>query len=424
MEPDDVSQPELCDVAIVGGGTAGLALGAELKRQGVEKVVILEREQEAGGIPRHCGHFPFGLREYGRLQKGPDYARRNVAEAERLGVDIRAGITVTKLLPDAELETSSDDGPGRIKAQRVVLATGVREASRAQRFIGGDRPGGVISTAALQGMAYLKHIKPFERPVILGSELVSFSAINTCRHLGIKPVAMLEEQDRIIAQELFRLYLYLNGIALHAGVTQPRIVGGERVEALDFVDRHGNKQRIECDGVIMSGRFRPEAALLNASHVAVDPGSGGPSIDQYGRCSDPSYYSAGNLLRPVETSGFCWREGVVTAKRIAADLAGQLGAGEGFLRLRSADPALHFVLPQRLSRAELDSGMGGKMQLAVHEPVNGRLVALEQGREIWSARIKSRQGRRIQYDLEGICRARPDHDVDLVIRRSMDGGSP
>jgi flavin-dependent dehydrogenase len=77
--------PESCSVAIVGGGTAGLALAAELRRQGIDNVVVLEREKDAGGIPRHCGHYPFGILEYGKLLKGPDYARKNVETAVKLG---------------------------------------------------------------------------------------------------------------------------------------------------------------------------------------------------------------------------------------------------------------------------------------------------------------------------------------------------
>ncbi|WP_319529929.1 FAD-dependent oxidoreductase [uncultured Cohaesibacter sp.] len=218
---------ETCDVAIVGGGTAGLALATELKRQGISKVTILERETEAGGIPRHCGHYPFGVREYKRLLKGPAYAKRNVEAALRHGVDIRTGTTVTKLHPSGRLDIATDKGTSQIKAGRVVLCTGVRESSRSQRFISGDRVGGILSTAALQSLVYLKGIKPFARPVILGSELVSFSAINTCRHMGIRPIAMLEERDGLVAQSILRPYLTISGMALHSGIRDPQILGSE-----------------------------------------------------------------------------------------------------------------------------------------------------------------------------------------------------
>ncbi|SNY91298.1 Thioredoxin reductase [Cohaesibacter sp. ES.047] len=415
---DAPQKSEQCDVAIVGGGTAGLALASELKREGVSRVIILERESEAGGIPRHCGHYPFGLREYKRLLKGPDYAHRNVEAALKLGVDIRTDTTVTKLHAGGALDITTNDGPSRLEASRVVLATGVRESSRAQRFISGDRVSGVLSTAALQSLVYLKGIKPFSRPVILGSELVSFSAINTCRHLGIKPVAMIEETAGLIAQRMLQPYLTLNGIALHTGIKQPYIHGSETVEAISFTAPDGTPNRIECDGVIVSGRFRPEAALLRHSPIEVDPGSGGPIIDQFGRSSDPAYFSAGNLLRPVETSGFCWREGVATAKHILADLSGTLSENQPPIRLIAKDPALKFILPQRLSVCSLsnDQSLGMKhMQIGANQPINGQLVARSGSDLIWSCPIKTRPVRRTLLPLDAIYKLAPTRDIELTI---------
>ncbi|HID68792.1 MAG TPA: FAD-dependent oxidoreductase, partial [Roseibacterium sp.] len=161
-----------CTVAIVGGGPAGLALATELKTRGVDNVVVLEREGQAGGVPRHCGHYPFGFWGFKRLMKGPEYARALVQKARAAGVEIRTGHTVTALHPNARLGLSTAEGAMELQAERVVLCTGVRESSRAQRFIGGARPQGVISTGALQSMVYLHGMRPFRRPVIIGTELV------------------------------------------------------------------------------------------------------------------------------------------------------------------------------------------------------------------------------------------------------------
>ena len=377
-------------------------------------MTILERETEAGGIPRHCGHYPFGLREYKLLLKGPAYARRNVETALKHGVDIRTGTTVTRLHPGGKLDISTNNGTSHIKAGRVVLCTGVRESSRSQRFISGDRVSGILSTAALQSLIYLKGIKPFSRPVILGSELVSFSAINTCRHMGIRPVAMLEERDGLVAQSLLRPYLTINGMALHTGIRDPQILGSEKVEAVRFTTSDGTTRDIECDGAIISGQFRPESALLRDSPIEVDPSTGGPAIDQFGRCSDTAYYSAGNLLRPVETSGFCWHEGVAIARHILADLSGDLEDSDSAIRLIAKGPALRFVVPQRLSTMQTITGMD-HMQISVNQPVNGHLVARSSTRLLWSAPIKSRPVRRALFPLEAIYKATSDSDIELTI---------
>ena len=196
---------EEADVVIVGGGPSGLAAATELRRLGAGRVIILDRDRQAGGIPRHCGHYPFGMREFHQMLRGPDYARRLAEQAQQAGVEIRTLCTVIKLHPGGLVEMTTPEGLARLRGKAVLLATGVRETSRAGRMIGGEKPGGILPTGALQGMVYLNGRRPFRRPVILGSELVSFSALLTCRHAGIRPLAMIEAGPRPVAYGPSRL---------------------------------------------------------------------------------------------------------------------------------------------------------------------------------------------------------------------------
>ncbi|MCU0829758.1 MAG: FAD-dependent oxidoreductase, partial [Tabrizicola sp.] len=123
----------MAEVLIIGAGPAGLSAATRLAREGV-KVLVLDREPEAGGIPRHCAHSPYGLREFHRLMRGPAYARRLVADALAAGAEIRARTTVIALLPGGQVEITSPDGPATLTAPAVLLATGVRETSRAARL--------------------------------------------------------------------------------------------------------------------------------------------------------------------------------------------------------------------------------------------------------------------------------------------------
>lgn len=389
-----------CNIAIVGGGTSGLALATELRRLGVDDVVVLERESEAGGVPRHCGHYPFGLREFRRVLKGPDYARALVRNAQKAGVDMRLQTSVTHLHRGARLSLATENGQLDLQAERVVLCTGVRESSRAARFISGQRPMGVMSTGALQSMVYLQQKRPFKRPVILGSELVSLSAITTCRHMGINPIAMLEQNTRITARQIMRPYPALRGIAVHLGVQNLRIFGDKNVEAVQYTDATGTRQLIETDGVIVSGQFRPEAALLHSSHIEVDPATGGPSVDQFGRTSDPRYFSTGNLLRPVETSSWCWHEARATARRIIEDLQNPIGDCPS-IALGATDDLIRFVMPQRLVMTKRSGGMT-QMQLRLSRPATGYLTALSGGTCLWSDFIQSRPERRILAPLSPV----------------------
>ena len=382
------------DVAVIGGGPAGLAAATRMKQRGVASVVILEREPAAGGIPRHCGHYPFGLREFHRLLRGPDYARRLVTEAEAAGVEIRTATTVVAITPGPRLSLSTPQGATEIAARRVLLATGVRETSRAARLIGGQRPLGVVSTGALQSMVYLTGKRPFRRPVILGTELVSFSALLTCRHAGIRPQAMIEPNDRVTARSFSATLPRLLGIPLHLGTTVERIHGSLRVEGVALRGPDGTTRDLETDGVIVSGAFTPEATLCRLGHLELDPGSGGPVVDQFGRCSDPHYFAAGNLLRPVETAGWSWQEGRAAGDVIADSLQGRLPEPENFIVLKALHPAIKLALPQRLVSPPAAGGMR-QMQLRLNQAQRGRLVLKAGDKVLWSKVIDGLPERRI-----------------------------
>lgn len=381
------------DIVVIGAGPSGLAAATELAS--VARVLVLDREPAAGGIPRHCGHYPFGLREFHRLMKGPDYARALVARAQAAGVTIATGVNVIGLQPGPHLKVISDAGPADIRAKFVLLATGAREMSRAQRLIGGEKPGGVIATGALQGLVYLEGKRPFRRPVILGTELVSFSAIMTCLHAGIRPVAMVEPNPQITARWPAALYPWLRGIPLYLSTRIERIEGRERVERIVLEGRSGQRT-VETDGLIVSGRFRPEATLLQTSHIEQDPATGGPVVDSVGRCSDPSFFAAGNLLRPVETAGWSWAEGVKVGRAMRAALAGTLAERAGH-RVRLRGEALDWVVPQTVTGHE-DPAFE-RLQMRVNRAVRGRLSLRVAGKEYASLRIHTKPERRITLPL-------------------------
>ncbi len=410
--------PGACDVAIVGGGPAGLGAALRLKDLGIE-AIVLDREAEAGGIPRHCGHYPFGMREFHRILKGPDYARRLVQAAKQAGVAIFTQTSVVALDPGPCLAVTTPDGRAEIRAKRVLLSTGVRERSRAGRLVGGQRPWGVLSTGALQSMVYLKGRRPFERPVIVGSELVSFSAILTCRHAGIRPVAMVEANDRVTAWWFAAGLPRLTGVPLHLNSRVLRVVGDQRVEAVELQDGAGASRLIEADGVIFSGQFLPEATLPRAAGLTIDPGSGGPAVDQYGRCSDPAVFAAGNLLRPVETAGWSWQEGVFAADRIAASLAGQLSERQGAIEMRvHGDAAIKFVLPQRLALPVLPGAMRN-LQLRAKRPFHGTLSVRQNGRTLWSGRQSGRPERRILLPLAPIAEKAVPGTIEIDLQEEF-----
>jgi NADPH-dependent 2,4-dienoyl-CoA reductase/sulfur reductase-like enzyme len=311
------------------------------------------------------------------------------------GADIHTRTTVTAIEPGGRVHTvHSDDGARVLEGRYVLLATGVRETPRSARLVTGARPLGVTTTGALQQMVYLTHRKPFSRAVVIGSELVSFSVLMTARHGGIHIAAMIEEGERIAARRPGDwIARYLFGVPVMTRTKLIAIHGIDKVERVE-IERDGRREFIACDGVIFTGHFQPETALLKTSHIALDPGSGGPAIDQLFRTSDPRVFAAGNLLRPVETAGMCWAEGRIAAANIAAALAGALPPPRSGIAVRISDP-VKYVYPQIIVPSA-DSHMPiPLMRARVTRTARGRLRLIVDGREIWSRSRKFLPERRL-----------------------------
>jgi thioredoxin reductase len=381
------------DVIILGAGPAGLSAAAELSRLNAGKIAVLDREPVAGGIPRHCGHLGFGWNEFRKIMSGPGYAQHLAQTAG--GAELKLGVTALRLEPGGIVQTTSADGPQAYRGRVVLLAMGARETPRSARLISGARPWGVMNTGALQQFVYLHGKRPFERPVIIGTELVSFSSLMTLRHVKVRPAAMIEAGPRITARRPGDWIARLGfGVPVLLNTRLLRILGHDRVEGIE-IDRGNGPERLDCDGVIFTGKFRPENALLTGSHLSIDPGTKGPAIDQFWRCSDPAFFAAGNLLRGIETAGQCWREGQAAARIIAATLQGTLASAEAGIPVLPAG-ALSYVYPQRLVAAEpIDPEL--LFFARARTAAKGDLILRGDDTVIWSRRIDALPERRIPW---------------------------
>ncbi len=370
---DSYSIPKSCDVAIIGAGPSGLATATELKRLGVESVVIIEREASAGGIPRHCGHSPFGMREFKRVLSGKQYTKKLTDTAQKAGVTILLNTTVGSINKGAELQLSNHAGLHTFKAKKVIICTGIRETPRSTRLISGQRPLGIVTTGALQSTVYLKHKKPFRHPVIIGTELVSFSALMTCLHSGARPVAMIEQNSRITARWGLQFLAALFRVPIYYDTQLSQINGKQRVESVDLILGPKITENINCDGVVFSGKFVAESSLLRMGHLDVDK-VGNPMVDQFGRCSDPDYFATGNMTHPVETAGHCWSHGIQTAQQVFADLNGELEPYDLRLKICSNSGHIKYHTPQYLAVASDNSNQKfGTCQIRVNSAVKGQL---------------------------------------------------
>jgi thioredoxin reductase len=311
------------DVLIVGAGPAGLAAAIELRRLGAGRILVADREAEAGGIPRHSAHTGYGLRDLRRMMTGPAYARHYARAAAQAGAEIRALATVTGWAEDRVAIVTSPDGVETISARAVLLATGCRERPRTARLVPGDRPPGVMTTGELQQRVYLAGQRLPGRALVVGAEHVSFSAMVTLAHAGADVVALVTEQPR---QQSYAAFALAAAARWHVPVwtsTAVRLVRGRpRLTGVDVADlRTGAVRRVECETLVFTGDWIPDHEQARLAGAAIDPGTRGPAVDTGLETSVPLVFAAGNLVHAAETADVAALGGRHAARHIAAALA-------------------------------------------------------------------------------------------------------
>ncbi|MET0703909.1 MAG: FAD-dependent oxidoreductase, partial [Mycobacterium sp.] len=330
-------------VAIVGGGPAGLTAAATLAPLVDGKVLVIEREAETGGIPRHSDHPGYGIRDLRRSISGPTYARRLTDSARDAGAQLATEAMVTGWSGERDLQVTSPRGRRVVRADAVVLATGARERPRPARLIPGDRPDGVYTTGQLQNLVHLHHADVGRRAVIVGAELVSWSAVLTLRDAGCATVAMLSSYPAAEAYAAFRL----PGRFLLAGpvLTRTRVVsitGKHRVESVTIENLDtGTRSTIACDTVVTTGDWIPDHELARTGGLVIDPGTRGPLVDAALRTSADGVFAVGNLLHPVDTADIAALDGKHVAAAVTAYLRGVPAPADGVRLL--VDPPLRWI---------------------------------------------------------------------------------
>lgn len=309
----------MTDVLVVGGGPAGLACAIELRRRGVG-VTVLDREERAGGIPRHCAHQGFGVRDLRRLLSGPRYAEEYVALALRAGADVRVETMVTAWTADGALRVTGPSGAEELRADAIVLATGCRERPRPARLVPGSRPAGVLTTGLLQQLVDAHAPDLGTRAVIVGAEHVSFSALLTLAHAGVTVAGMTTPLPRhqslpgagTAAALRYRVPLWTRTevIGVH-GLPRVEEVELRRVDTADTFS-------VACDTVVFTADWIPDHELAVSAGVELDPGTRGPRIDAELRTTRPGVFAVGNVLQgaePADVAALSGRHGAATVAR-------------------------------------------------------------------------------------------------------------
>lgn len=347
------------DVAIIGGGPAGLSAATSAKRNGVKTVLVIDRNSWLGGILPQCIHDGFGVEETGNSLTGPEYADLYIKEAEKQQIEFMTETMVLEIKRNRELLIINRNGLQKITAQSIILAMGCREKTRWSAMIPGDRPSGIYTAGVAQAFINLYNIIPGKDVVILGSGDVGLIMARQLTFEGSTVLGVVEilpytnGLPRNVVQCLndYNIPLFLNHTVTH-------IQGRNRLESISIsqVDKNlnivpGSEKTIKCDTLLLSLGLIPENELTRTVGIKLDDITNGPEIDQNFQTSIIGIFACGNCLQVYDTVDVLSKD-ASTAGRCAAEFA--LGKKHHIKQSIDvvAGNGIRYVIPQKINKKD------------------------------------------------------------------------
>ena len=344
-------------LAIIGGGPAGLAAAIAAREKGVEDILIIERDKELGGILNQCIHAGFGLHTFGQELTGPEYAQRFIDRVEEMHIPYLLRTMVLDLSGERVLTvTGPETGLIQIQAQAVILAMGCRERPRGALNIAGTRPAGIYTAGAAQKFVNLKGYLPGREVVILGSGDIGLIMARrmTLEGAKVRAVCELMPYSGGLTRNIVQCLEDFN-IPLKLSHTVVKIHGRERVEGVTIVAVDGSRRPIPgteeflpCDTLLLSVGLLPENELSRAAGVEMDPVTGGARVDQDRQTSLPGVFACGNVLHVHDLVDYVSEEAELAGGCAAEYLRDRVSGGESWAV--SARDGVRYVVPQRIRK--------------------------------------------------------------------------
>jgi NADPH-dependent 2,4-dienoyl-CoA reductase/sulfur reductase-like enzyme len=345
------------DVAIIGSGPAGLTAAIHAHKSGARKVLVLEREEELGGILKQCIHNGFGLEQFKQDYTGPEYAERLIKELEKTGVQFFLNTLVTDLSSDRVITAlSPEHGALEIRAKSIVLAMGCRERTRPSIGIPGTRPAGIFTAGVAQRFVNIDGYLPGKKVVILGSGDIGLIMARRLMLDGARVIGLYEIMSypgglkRNIVQCLNDY-----DIPLHLSHTVTEIRGKERVEGvvISKVDSNlrpvaGSEKSIECDTLLLSVGLIPENELSKKAGIELSAATKGPITTETMETSVPGIFTCGNVSTVFDLVDYVAQTGAAAGTCAARYASGSLSTDRRPVDIVAGEN-VRLLFPQRYS---------------------------------------------------------------------------
>ena len=372
------------DLVVIGGGPAGLSAAISARKNGIDDILILEREPYLGGILNQCIHDGFGLHLFKENLTGPEYAQRQIDELRVLNIPYLTGAMVINLTKDKEIEFIHRTGHRLIKAKAVILAMGCRERTRFNIQIPGTRPAGVYTAGTAQNLVNLQNIKIGRDIVILGSGDIGLIMARRLTLEGMKVKGVYEIMPYPAGLER-NIQQCLNdyGIPLFLSSTVTRIFGEGRIEGVNVgkVDKDlkiipGTERFVKCDTLLLSVGLIPENELSKKAGIKINELTGGAVVDSHLQTSVEGIFSCGNVLHIHDLADHASLEGE-KAGHFAAKYIESKGERYGRYRVNFCDK-VKYVLPNYI----VENGEPVSISFRIKRPTRNAVLTVKDREDI------------------------------------------
>lgn len=350
------------DLVIIGGGPAGLGAALAAKENGVEDLLILDREAELGGILNQCIHNGFGLHTFKEELTGPEYAQRFIDKVDELSIDYKLNTMVLDISEDKTIHAvNPKEGLIEVKPKAIILAMGCRERPRGTLTIPGTRCAGIMTAGAAQKFVNMKGFMPGKEVVVLGSGDIGLIMARRMSFEGAKVKAVIEllpyssGLKRNIVQCLDDY-----DIPLKLSHTVVKIHGSERLEGVTIAKVGSNRKPIKeseeyisCDTLLLSVGLLPENELSRKAGVELSPITGGALVDNYLQTSRPGIFSCGNVLHVHDLVDNVTTESYVAGKNASTYINGLL-RNDSKVSLKAVE-GIRYTVPQFINPAAVEN---------------------------------------------------------------------